>query len=1084
MDRSDSFETQQPPPSLIAELSQVDFSDVHEIGHGGFGVVFRCIQGGLARTVAVKVLTVDLHEESRARFLREQQAMSRLTGHPNVLPILQAGTTGAGHPYIVMPYCRLDSLAAQVRKSGPLALDQALRLGIKIAGALESAHRFGILHRDVKPANIMLTDYGEPALGDFGIAHIEGGFETAAGAFLGSPAYTAPEVLNRGTPTSASDIYGLGATLFSALTGHAAFERRSGERVMAQFVRIKSQQAPTLQEYGIPEGVSAVISRAMSRRPGDRPATVFEFGTELRQLQRNYGFPVDEMALQSKFENSGNDQWPASADIYAGLSPRRGPARLPEELTSFVGRRHELAEAKNLLSRVRLVTLTGLGGVGKTRLALRTAALVQHKYVNGVVLVELGELRDGTLVNDAVAASLGVRNRSAKPSQEGLIEYLATREMLLVFDNCEHVLAAVAQLVGPLLRGSARVKILATSREPLAIEGEVVLRVSPLSVPGPDRKPSLRALTKYEAVTLFIERAIAALPEFTLTEENAAQVAGICHQLDGLPLPIELATARLRAMSPQQILQRLTDRYTLLTRGSRDAPTRQQTMRLCVDWSFELCTAQEQLAWKRLTVFAGNFELDAAEGVCGADLAKGELLDIVTSLVDKSILIREVSEERMRYRILDTLRDYGLAKLASTTEHIQLRRRHRDWYEALARGAENQWISARQLDWIARLNREQSNLREALEFTVDDNPAAGLRLVNGLYWLWVSQGRYNECRRWLDQLLTRQSGRPNRTWIKALYFASLMANVQGDFQTATKLVHQGRSLIAQSSDRLMLALVDCAEGQLVLYRGDLTRASSLLESAVGEFSQDEESALEISVLYGLGLAYGLAGLTVQSLDCLERILAITERAGEKVYRSHSLWAMAIVVWQQGNVDRAVLLLEESLGIARGVHDPRVATACIETLAWIAYGQGDATRAAVLVGAAEALANSMGSAAIIHSNLLVHHRDCMVGAKRTLGDRAFGVANSRGQRLGFDAAVAYALHEQRSTASVSDDSTRLTARELQIASLIADGMTNRAIAERLVISHRTVQGHVEHILTKLGFISRTQVASWVAERAHA
>ena len=1083
MGKGDPVETQRYPPSPAAELGEADFADVREIGRGGFGVVYRCAQGDLDRTVAVKVLTVDLDEENRARFFREQRAMGRLTGHPNILNILQVGATGSGRPYIVMPYHPQDSLQVRVRKDGPLTLSQTLRLGVKIAGALESAHRLGILHRDVKPANILLTDYGEPELADFGIAHISGGFETATGAVAGSPAYTAPEVLGGDPPSPAADVYGLGATLFSALTGHAAFERRSGEQVVAQFLRITTQPLPDLREHGIPDDVSDTIARAMSRMPDQRPATAADFGDELRQVQRNHGLPVDDMALRAVFDMQGNDQQRSQDAKSAGLSPRSATGRLPEELTSFVGRRHELTEAKNLLAGSRLVTLTGIGGVGKTRLALRLAAAVQRTYPDGVWLVELGEVRDGGLAVDAVATVMGVRDHSARPLRDVLIEYLATRELLLVFDNCEHVVNGVADLAGPLLRACPRVRILATSREPLVIGGEAVLRVPPLTVPDPEREPPLRALRRYEAVTLFIDRAAAAVPGFALTEDNAAAVAGICRRLDGLPLPIELATARLRAMSPEQILQRLTDRYTLLTRGSRDAPTRQQTLRLCVDWSFELCTDQEQLVWGRLAIFAGSFELDAAEWVCGADLAPGDLVDTVTSLVDKSILIREDSWVGVRFRMLETLRDYGLEKLTHTGEHIQLRRRHRDWCEMLALDAAAEWISARQLDWIARLNREQPNMREALEFCIDDDAAAGLRIATGLYWLWVSQGLYNECRRWLAHLIARQSGQPTLAWVKALYFASMMADVQGNLEAGTVLVQDAHSLAKQTSDPLILALVACAEGQLVLYSGDLTRASSRLQFALAEFSKSGERALEISVLYGLGLAYGLAGLTEQSLACLERVLAITERSGERVYRSHSLWAVAIVVWRQGDTDRAVRLLEQSLGMARDVHDPRVATACLETLAWIAYEQGDVARAAVLVGSAEGLASSMGSTAVIHSSLLVYHDNCIRGAQQAMGDKAFGTEYRKGQRLGFDAAITYALNEQRSVASDTDDSVRLTKRERQVADLIADGLTNQAIADRLVISPRTAQGHVEHILAKLGFTSRTQVAAWIMERPH-
>ncbi|MFE5700326.1 protein kinase [Rhodococcus koreensis] len=1090
MGEGDPLDTQRYPPSPAAELGGVGFEHAEEIGRGGFGVVFRCTQTGLDRTVAVKVLTVELDEENRARFFREQRAMGRLTGHPNIVNILQVGATENGLPFIVMPYHPQDSLDIRIRHHGPLPLDQALRLGVKMAGAVESAHRLGILHRDVKPANILLTEYGEPELADFGIAHISGGFETATGAVTGSPAYTAPEVLGGDPPSPAADVYGLGATLFSALTGHTAFERLSGEQVVAQFLRISTQSVPDLREYGIPDDVSDMIARAMSRTPDQRPATAADLGEELRQLQRNYGFPVDEMALRADPDAvvgaEGGDRVPVSRD--GGWSP--GPAtlggatgRLPLELTSFVGRRHELTESKNLLTGSRLVTLTGIGGVGKTRLALHVAASVRRDYADGVRLVELGELRDGPLVVEAVGAAVGVHDHSARPLVEVLTEFLAPRELLLVLDNCEQVVDAVAKLAETLLRTCPVLRILATSREPLVIGGEAVLRVPPLTVPDPKRKPSLRGLPKYDAVTLFAERAAAVISGFALTEDNAAAVAGICHRLEGLPLPIELAAARLRAMSPEQILGRLTDRYTLLTRGSRDAPSRQQTLRLCIDWSFELCTTEEQLVWGRLAVFAGSFELEAAERVCSIELEPDELLDIVTSLVDKSILIREESGPVVRFRMLETLRDYGQEKLEQTGEDIALRRRHRDWCEALALDAEAEWISARQFDWIARLKRELPNLREALEFSVDDDSAAGLRTAAALYWFWLSQGLYSEYRRWLDRLLDRQSGPPTLEWVKALYCAAMMAAAQGDLRAGGMLVEEARTLTAHTSDRMMHALVDCGLGMLALYSGDLSRAYPHLETALAEFRHRRERTLEIAVGYGLVFAYGLCGLTQRAIECHERVLAITEKYGETTYRSYSLWTMAIVVWRQGDTDQAVRLLEQSLELNRNGHGPRIAAACLEALAWIACERRDAARASVLMGAAEGLAQPMGSTSVVYSNLRIYHQDCEQQARRILGDKAFETAHRKGRCLGFASAIAYALHEQLPSTSApeTDASTPLTKRERQVADLIADGLTNQAIADRLVISPRTAQGHVEHILAKLGFTSRTQVAAWIAHQ---
>ncbi|GAA4470869.1 hypothetical protein GCM10023094_00510 [Rhodococcus olei] len=540
---------------VVGELGAAGFDGAEEIGRGGFGVVYRCNQSALERTVAVKVLTAEWDEENRERFLREQRAMGRLTGHPNISGVLQVGTTEGGRPYLVMPYHPQGSLDARIRVHGPLTQEEVLRLGVKTAGALETAHRVGIVHRDVKPANILLTDFGEPALTDFGIAHITGGFETATGTVTGSPAFTAPEVLGGDPPSTAADVYGLGATLFAALTGHAAFERRSGEQVVAQFLRITTQPVPDLRETGVDDEMAAVIERAMARAPQDRPAAA-AFGEQLQELQGRSGFPVDEMALraESAEEHAGGPAAPVPLTTGRPPSPSGasadGKGNLPVELSTFVGRRSELTEAKRLLAVSRLVTLTGIGGVGKTRLALRVAANAGRVFADGVWLVELGELHDGALLADVIAAALGVRPQSTRPLQQVMVDFLAPRELLLVLDNCEQVVDATAELAETLLSTCPKLRILATSRESLNVGGEAVLRVPPLTLPDPDHEPSLHGMPRYDAVTLFAERAEAALPGFELTADNAATVAQICARLDGLPLAIELAAARLRVLSP------------------------------------------------------------------------------------------------------------------------------------------------------------------------------------------------------------------------------------------------------------------------------------------------------------------------------------------------------------------------------------------------------------------------------------------------------------------------------------------------------------------------------------------------------
>ncbi|RYE41046.1 MAG: protein kinase [Hyphomicrobiales bacterium] len=1088
----DPFATQRDASgSVTAELAAAGFEDAQEIGRGGFGIVYRCIQVALDRTVAVKVLTADLDEENRARFLREQHAAGRLTGHPNIVTVLHADVTKNGRPFIVMPYHAQGSLDERIRRHGPLPLEEALRLGVKIAGALETAHRFGILHRDVKPGNILFTDYGEPALADFGIAHIAGGFETTAGIVTGSPAFTAPEVVVGEPPSPAADVYGLGATLFAAMTGHVAFERRSGEQLVAQFLRITVEPVPDPREHGVPKDVSAVIEGAMQAKPEGRPSAL-ALGQQLQASRRHQGFPIDEMALYADTHPTagrGNASYGGKLDSSPRLQSRPSPSSmesdrtdgLPLELTSFVDRRTELVEAKNLLTVSRFVTLSGIGGVGKTRLALRVAAKALRDFPDGVRLVELGELRDESLLPDVVAAALGLHDRSARPVHEVVVDYLAPRTLLLVLDNCEQVVDAVAKLIESLLRVCPGLRVLATSREPFGIGGENVLVVPPLPVPDPGRLP--RGLPRNDAMALFAERGAAAVPGFELEESNKVTIARICQRLDGLPLPIELAAARLRAMSPEQILQRLTDRYVLLTRGSRGAPTRQQTLRSCIDWSFDLCTAREQLMWGRLSVFAGSLGLDAAEQVCGSDLAQADLLDTVTSLVEKSILTREEYGPVVRFRMLETLRDYGHEKLAKIGEVKPLRSRHRDWYEALTLDAETEWISARQLDWIARLKREQPNIRDALEFCVDDDPTAGLRIAAALTLFWASQGRYDEGRRWFSRLLAQQTGLGTVDRAKALWAGSFLAGVQGDVQVATDLVEQGRALAEESSDPMPRAYLALAEGHLTAFGGDggyLPDVRSKLENAIEVYAARDDVLFQVLTLGGLGMVHDLRDDAERAIECYERALAITEARGESVYRSYMRWTLAVAVWRHGDRPRAHRLLGQALRTDRVVNDHLNASMCLQALAWITVEEHNYRRAVVLMGAAEELSRSVGSSTEFMSGYAAHQAEFERVTRQALSEKSFAEAEVEGRALGFDGAVAYALGEKLPPESASTAGSKLTKREREVAELIAEGLTNKDIAARLVISPRTAQGHVEHILTKLGFTSRTQIAAWVVK----
>ncbi|RYH71220.1 MAG: protein kinase [Alcaligenaceae bacterium] len=1072
---------------LAQELSAAGLEDPQVVGFGGFGAVFRCVQPSLRRAVAVKVLIVGSDEENVARFLREQQAMAALTGAPNIVNIFDVGTTSRGRPYIVMQYCPSGSLDARIRQDGPLSVSETIRVGVSIAGALEEIHRNRILHRDVKPANILFTDRDEPVLSDFGIAHIAGGFETETGAITGSPAYTAPEVLRGDAPSIASDVYGLGATLFCAVTGHAAFERRNDEDVVAQFIRIAKEPVP---DIGIPGPLQVVIERAMAGNVRDRPTTA-HLRRLLQQIETRPAASVDTAAIDStlravRIDGRGSSR--RAKDVREVVPTSDGPATnsvhrpgLPLELTSLVNRRTELSEAKKLLKTARLLTLTGVGGVGKTRLALRLAADLRRSFADGVWLVDLSELVEGALLVNVVVNAVGLRESSLRSLEEVLVEFARPRNVLLVFDSCEHVVDAVAHLAQLLLSSCSGVRIVATSRESLGVSGERSMHVPPLAIPDANTTSSVEGASSYDSVTLFIERARSIVSDFKIDEDNIHAVVGICRHLDGLPLSIEMAASRLRVMSAHQIGQNLGSRYKLLSQGNRSAPTRQQSLRLCIDWSYDLCSPIERKAWAQLSIFAGSFEIDAAEGLCERDAAPEYMADVLTSLVDKSILTRGEVDSRVRFRMLDSLREYGRERAARSGEYENLTDQHGHWYKKLALDAQSGWISPQQLGWIARLKREESNIREAIDHFVGvANVDAALEMTAALFPFWLSQGQLTEGRRWLDQSLSLRPNEGTKLRVNALFACIVLAGIQGDIVAGAKRFEEASALVAGLSDPVADARIAVAGGGLALWSGDHQLARLRLEHALTTLGAREEFMLRIPALMLLGLALAIDGDHGAAAACHEDVLEITEPRGESVYRSYSLWATGIDAIRQGHYGDAGERLERALVLASRADDLVAVAGTLESLAWTASHEGDSTRSAVLMGAAEILGSSVDTSSIIYPELIVHHNDSERSCRSALGDKAFEEAYSNGRRLGIDSAVAYALRVRQKAAPRRDD-TSLTQRELQVAGLVAEGLTNKAIAARLGISQRTASGHVEHILSKLGFTSRAQIAAWIAEQ---
>ncbi|RYF61069.1 MAG: protein kinase, partial [Comamonadaceae bacterium] len=634
-----------------------------------------------------------------------------------------------------------------------------------------------------------------------------------------------------------------------------------------------------------------------------------------------------------------------------------------------------------------------------------------------------------------------------------------------------------------LLRSCPGLRILATSREPLGIGGEVVLRVLPMRIPDIRRSPSLGELPQYESVTLFVDRATKAVPGFELTDRNFAAVAQICHRLDGLPLAIELAAVRLRAMSPQQVLDRLTDRYRLLNLGARGVPSRQQTLRLCVDWSYELCAQDERQLWARLAVFAGSFELDAVEAICASDMTPSDLLDTVAALVDKSILIREEPGNVVRYRLLETLRDYGREKLQQTDELTVLRGRHRDWYEELVLEVEADWVSPRQLDWIHRLEREQPNLRDALRFCLEseNGTESGLRIAVALFPYWISRGHLGEGRLWLGRMIATSGGQPPADRAKVRYLASVLAGMQGDTAAGAALLAEGDEIADRPGKRLVSAFAFYSAGCIALYSADSTRAAANFSNTVAAAITENNLFFRIGGLLGLGLANVSVGDAEAAHLCHQEMITLTTELGELVYRGRSCMTGGWALWRKGDPEGALTVLKEGLRLSSKVDDQVGVARCLQVLAWVEADQRLAARAATLLGAADNMWRVIGGPASTFLDKMIYHRECVLRTRRALSDHEYNKQFQHGRDLGNDEVVSYVLGGKVPTAQPNrtDTPIRLTRRERQVADLVAEGLTNREIAERLVISHRTAQGHVEHILSKFGFTSRAQIAAWVA-----
>jgi predicted ATPase/DNA-binding CsgD family transcriptional regulator len=775
----------------------------------------------------------------------------------------------------------------------------------------------------------------------------------------------------------------------------------------------------------------------------------------------------------------------------AALTMGQQRDNLPPEVTRFIGRRRDVPVIIAAIDQHRLVTLRGAGGVGKTRLALRVAREIRDTFADGSWLVELSALRDYELLPAAVAAALGLPDEAIGDPLEALAANLAERELLLVLDTCEHLVEGCGSLARTLLAAAPGLRILTTSREPLGVPAEHALLISPLELPAQGwSRPPGHGAAQADAVALFVDRAQAAVPGFALSAANALTVAELCRRLDGIPLALELAAVRLRGMPADEILTRLTDRFRILG-AARTATGRHRTLRAAIAWSYDLCTPAEQRLWAELAVFPAGFGLAAAERVCGPGTPK-----TLIRLVEKSVV--QYSDATRRYQLLDTMREFGAERLAQASAQAsaradpgplpagaaELRARHRDYYRDLAAAGAAAGVGAEQTGWLARLGAEADNLRAALDFSfaAADQQDEGLQLSVLLRPYWLMVGQFTEGRRWHDLAVAVNPGSRQNAW--AVFGAGVLAVQQGDMDAGLPWLDRAAALATASGDENLAAHVSDALGIVAFNGGDLTAAQARYQAALASYERigfgDPLALVTYSRLASVCILSGALDRAVQLCEeCLRRC----DETGEQWARGTALWVRGATRWLSGDITGAIADSLSCLRIKESVNDLHTIAMSFDLLSVCRVATAEFELAAVLHGAGEALWTRLNAPVLMGPGYAEIRKVAAETARAALGEERFDELLSRGLAMHLADALAMAKGETPADGVLGGESggsaaKQLTRREKEIAALVAAGLGNREIAARLFLSKRTVDSHMEHIFTKLGFSSRTQLASWV------
>ena len=894
------------------------------LGAGGMGEVYRARDPRLGREVAIKVLPEDVasDRERLSRFEREARSASALN-HPNVVSIYDFGHSSSVF-YIAMELVEGKTVRELIAE-GTLPLRKLLQIGSQTAEGLARAHSGGIVHRDLKPENLMVSRDGFVKILDFGLAKVavapesgksdsqlatSDGLQTGRGLVLGTTAYMSPEQSSGRPLDFRSDQFSLGCVLYEMATGKRPFQRESVAETLAAIIREEPEPMVSVNAR-LPAPLCWIVERCLAKDPEERYASTRDLAQDLA-------------AVRDRFE-----------EVSPSARPTQ-PVKLPAPRTGFVGRAREQAALKEILRKpdVALMTLTGPGGIGKTRLGLEVAREMAEDFPGGVHFVPLAPVSDPDAIATAISQALGLRAGASGPPLTALREYLHTsvREpMLLLLDGFEHLISA-ASLVAELVEAGRNLKILVTSRSPLHIYGEHEYPVPPLAVP--DRTAGFAELSRADAVSLFFDRAVAVKPDFAVTEENAVAIAEICARLDGLPLAIELAAARIKLLSPAAMRTRLEKRLQLLTGGARDLPARQQTLRGAIDWSHELLGPAEQRLFRRFAVFVGGCTLEAAEAVCDTKSDLGlDLLEGVDSLMDKSLLQKiEPARGEPRFVMLETIREYGLERLASSGEEPLTRRAHAAYFVVLAedsasersRGvAGSQDPAPRSAEdssgWLDRLELEHDNFRAALDWLIENGESDwGLRLGAALFQFWEEREYLAEGHERLEKLLSLPGAAAHtKARSRALFAAGVLA---GEPAAARAFHQEALSINRELEDQRGVAVELNALAVGAQLEGDLPRARELLEESIVLWRGLKDPVAVVRGLSNLASVAGLERHFGEALALFEECLSISRQLGDRAGMAWALDHKGDVAREQGDTASARSFYEQSLAMFRELGD--------------------------------------------------------------------------------------------------------------------------------------------------------------------